>query len=241
VIIIHSITNDHPVARSTSDRMGISMSGWELGSADRPIGQCPELSLLQGKILRIDVDHPDPGKDIPYRKTTRLSASRAFARDLELRAPGSLALRLRSSDARSVEGDVGQISTKNEYLAKGRNYGWNVYEDSSALQQVSPRRRASMFRPSSRTRRKYGQSVTGGYVYRGNPKSSFYGVYIFGDYQQKRLFAMTQRDRLLDESSGADENPQSVVSLGQDAHGNNHFVGYEGNIYKLDLESSRFE
>ena len=33
--------------------------------------------------------------------------------------------------------------------------------------------------------RKYGQSVTGGFVYRANPKSSFYGVYIFADYQKK--------------------------------------------------------
>src|SRR5258708_39530092 len=90
--------------------------------------------------------------------------------------------------------------------------------------------------------RKYGQSVTGGIVYRGNPKSSFYGVYIFGDYQQKRVFALTAKDRVLDQARVLVKNaPQSVVSFGQDAEGGIYFVGYEGSIYKLDLESSRFE
>ena len=90
--------------------------------------------------------------------------------------------------------------------------------------------------------RKHGQSVTGGFVYRGNPTSSFYGVYIFGDYQQRRIFAITQKDRLLDKARLlVRKTPQSVVSFGQDAQGNIYFVGYEGNIYKLDLDSTTFE
>jgi hypothetical protein len=32
-----------------------------------------------------------------------------------------------------------------------------------------------------------------------------------------------------------------VVSLGEDEDGNIYMVGYEGNIYKLDLDSSKFE
>ena len=47
--------------------------------------------------------------------------------------------------------------------------------------------------------RKYGQASIGGFVYRANPKSRFYGVYIFGDYQKKTIFALTQKDRVLDQ------------------------------------------
>ena len=52
---------------------------------------------------------------------------------------------------------------------------------------------------------------------------------------------MTQKDRSLEKVRVLTKTPQSVVSMGQDAQGNIYFVGYEGNIYKLDLESSRFE
>jgi len=34
---------------------------------------------------------------------------------------------------------------------------------------------------------------------------------------------------------------QSVVSFGQDEAGQIYFVGYEGHIYRLDLDSARFE
>jgi len=78
-------------------------------------------------------------------------------------------------------------------------------------------------------------------VYRANPKSSFYGVYIFADYQKKNIFALTQKDRVLDQVHLIANAPQSVVSFGRDMQRQIYFVGYEGNIYKLDLDSSRFE
>jgi len=89
--------------------------------------------------------------------------------------------------------------------------------------------------------RKYGQCAAGGFVYRANPKSAFYGAYIFGDYQKKHVFALTQKDRVLEQVRLIANPPQSVVSFGQDAAGQIYFAGYEGNIYKLDLDSARFE
>ena len=48
---------------------------------------------------------------------------------------------------------------------------------------------------------------------------------------------MTAKDRMLDKVRVLTKTTQSVVSLGQDAKGDLYYVGYEGNIYKLDLDS----
>jgi len=58
--------------------------------------------------------------------------------------------------------------------------------------------------------RKYGQAAIGGFVYRANPKSSFYGAYIFGDYQKKAIFALTQKDRVLNQVRLIAHAPQPV-------------------------------
>jgi hypothetical protein len=89
--------------------------------------------------------------------------------------------------------------------------------------------------------RKYGQSVTGGFVDRANSKSSFYGAYIFGDDQHKRRFALTHEAASSIKSRLLANAPQSVVSFGQDAAGEIYAAGYEGNVYELELDSSPFE
>jgi glucose/arabinose dehydrogenase len=133
------------------------------------------------------------------------------------------------------EGDIGQdLYEEVNIIHKGENYGWNVMEGFERFSNKYRREGETYVPPVFAYTRKYGQSVTGGFVYRGNPKSSFYGVYIFGDYQQKRIFAITQKNRLLEKARLlVRHTPQSVVSMGQDAAGNIYF--------KLDLDSTTFE
>lgn len=90
-------------------------------------------------------------------------------------------------------------------------------------------------------RRKYGNSITGGYVYRGNPQSSFYGVYICGDYTSHRLWGVTHENRVLKEVLEIGVAPQGIASFAEDEAGNLYVVGYEGMIYQLDFSQSRFE
>ncbi len=90
-------------------------------------------------------------------------------------------------------------------------------------------------------RRKYGASVTGGYVYRGDKNSSFYGVYICGDYVSKRVFGLTQENGALKTARLVGALPQRLVSFSQDAAGNLYAIGYEGTIYQLDFTKARYE
>ena len=89
-------------------------------------------------------------------------------------------------------------------------------------------------------RRKYGNSITGGYVYRGNKESSFYGVYICGDYTSKRIWGLTQENRKLKSVWQIGTSPQFIASFGTDEQGNIYVVGYEGMVYKIDFENAVF-
>ena len=90
-------------------------------------------------------------------------------------------------------------------------------------------------------KRKYGNSITGGYVYRGHSNSSFNGVYIFGDYNSKMIFGMTLKNEKLDTVRQIGTAPQHIVSFASDEKGELYLVGFEGTIYKLDLSSASFD
>jgi putative heme-binding domain-containing protein len=243
-IIIHSITNDHPGGALDFGPDGYLYVGMgDSGPQTDPSGNAQNLSLLQGKILRIDVDHPDPGKGYSVPKDNPFVGKPGIRPEIWTyghREVWRFAFDPVTGDL--WEGDVGQdLYEEVNIIRKGENYGWNVFEGFERFSNKYRRDGEKYVPPVFAYTRKYGQSVTGGYVYRGNPKSSFYGVYIFGDYQQKRVFGLTQKNRELDQVRLLANTEQSVVSFGQDNQGQIYVVGYEGNIYKLDLDSCRFE
>jgi hypothetical protein len=90
-------------------------------------------------------------------------------------------------------------------------------------------------------RRKFGNSITGGYVYRGDTKSSFYGVYICGDYTSHRIFGLKQHDRKLEIVRQIGTAPQGIASFSRDELGEIYVVGYEGMVYQLDFTGTHFD
>jgi putative heme-binding domain-containing protein len=213
------------------------------GPQGDPEGHAQNMSLLLGKIMRIDVDHPAPGKlysipaDNPFLNR---QGARPEIWAYGLREPWRFSFDPITGDL--WVGDVGQdLYEEVDIVRKGENYGWNVYEGFERYSNKYRREGETFVPPVFAWTRKYGQSSTGGYVYRGDPKSSFYGVYVFGDYQLKHIFALTQKDRVLEKVRMLCNTPQSPVTFGRDEQGRLYMVGYEGNIYKLDLESTRFE
>ncbi|HET6246777.1 MAG TPA: PQQ-dependent sugar dehydrogenase, partial [Tepidisphaeraceae bacterium] len=213
------------------------------GPGGDPEGHSQNLAVLLGKMLRLDVDHAEAGK--PYA----IPADNPFVNKPGAR-PEIWAYGLRepwrfSFDSLTHDlwvGDVGQdLYEEVDIVRKGENYGWNVMEGFERFSNRHRRDGETLVPPIFSWTRKYGQASMGGFVYRANPKSSFYGAYIFGDYQKKLIFALTQKDRVLEKVRIIAKSPESVVSFGQDANGEIYFAGYEGNIYKLDLEAGKFE
>jgi glucose/arabinose dehydrogenase len=138
--------------------------------------------------------------------------------------------------------DVGQDRVEEvDIVHSGQNYGWNVYEGFERFSNQYRREGEVFTPPVFAYKRKYGVSVTGGFVYRGDPRSSFYGVYIFGDYVSKRIFGVTQENGLLKTARQIGRIPQGLVSFCMDEPGNIYAVGFEGMVYRLDFSGSRFD
>ena len=123
----------------------------------------------------------------------------------------------------------------------GENYGWNVYEGFEPFSNRYRKDGASYTPPVFAYRRKFGNSITGGHVYRGDKRSSFYGVYICGDYTSHRIFGLKQQDRTLQVVRQIGTAPQGIASFATDEHGEIYLVGYEGMVYQLDLAGTNFD
>ena len=215
----------------------------DTGPQEDPQGHGQDTTLLLGKMFRIDVDHHDEGR------AYAIPSDNPFVVQPQVR-PEIWALGFRepwrfSFDAVTHDlwvGDVGQDRYEEaDIVRRGENYGWNVHEGFERFSNRYRRDGATYIPPVFAYGRKYGLSITGGFVYRGDPKSSFYGVYIFGDYESRRIFGLTQENRLLKTVRQIGTCPERIVSFGQDADGGLYLVGYEGTIYKLDFGPAVFE
>jgi putative heme-binding domain-containing protein len=213
------------------------------GPQQDPRGNGQNMSVLLGKMLRIDVDHPADGKpyaiprDNPFVNTPD---ARPEIWAAGLREPWRFSFDPPTGDL--WVGDVGQdLYEEVDIVRRGENYGWNVYEGFAPFSNQYRRPGQSYVPPVLAYSRKYGASVTGGFVYRADPASSFYGAYVFGDYQTSRVFALTQSDRALTKVRQIANSAQHVVSFGLGEHGEILLVGYEGTIYQIDFTTAKFE
>jgi putative heme-binding domain-containing protein len=213
------------------------------GPQEDPQGHGQDTTLLLGKILRIDVDHAREGR--PYA----IPADNPFLGRGDVR-PEIWAVGLREPWRFSFDpltedlwvGDVGQDRYEEvDIVRRGENYGWNVYEGFEPFSNRYRKSGAQYVPPVFSYGRKFGVSVTGGYVYRADANSSFYGVYVFGDFQSQRIWGLRQEKGKLRQIRQLASAPQRVVSFGQDSIGELYVVGYEGTIYRMHFENSAFE
>jgi putative heme-binding domain-containing protein len=213
----------------------------DAGPQEDPEGHGQDLSVLPGKILRIDVDRRQGDKEYaipesnPYRNSAPPVRPEIWASGF--RMPWRFSFDPITGDL--WVGDVGQNLFEEVTIVRaGENHGWNVYEGFMKFSDRYRREGEKHTPPVFAYRRKYGPSVTGGYVYRGKRSPSYYGSYIFGDFESKRIWALTQAGRQLTRVRQIGESPQKIASFGVEPDGELLLVGYEGTIYKLALEES---
>ena len=213
------------------------------GPQQDPHGNAQNLSVLLGKMLRIDVDRHDgenPYAIPPDNPFVDRPGVRPETWAVGLREPWRFSFDSLTGDL--WVGDVGQdLYEEVGIVRRGENHGWNVFEGFEPFSNRYRRDGETFVSPVFAYSRKYGASVTGGYVYRADPKNSFYGVYVFGDYQTKRLFALSQENRSLKQVRQIARPEQMPVSFGRDDAGNLYMVGYEGTIFRIDLDATKFE
>ena len=209
------------------------------GPQEDPNGYSQRLTSLLGKMNRIDVNHSSNG--LPYS----IPSGNPFAESKDAKVRQEIwATGLRepwrfSFDSMTGDlwvGDVGQGKyEKATIVRKGENHGWNVFESFEPFSNQYRKADAEFTWPVFVYSRHLGNSITGGYVYRGNESSPYYGAYICGDFTTRRIFAVWQKDGRTIKALQIGVTPSPVASFAEDLNGQIYLIGYDGLIYLLGL------
>ncbi len=206
------------------------------GSGGDPQGNAQNLKSLLGKMLRIDVDHPQGDKlygipaDNPWIGNTDGNREEIFA--YGLRNPWKYSFDLPTN--RLWVADVGQnVMEEIDLVEKGQNYGWNIMEGSLCYPESANCSQEGLKLPVWEYRQPIGKSITGGYVYRGTQIPSLGGAYVYGDFVTGVIWALRLDNAASPENHLLVDSELNISSFGVDKSGEIYILDYNGKIYKF--------
>ena len=183
------------------------------GSANDPMGNGQKMDTVLGKILRIDIDHKEAGKNYAIPKDNPF-VGKGDAK------PEIYALGVRNIWGMSFDpvtklfwaADVGQnLWEEINIIEKGGNYGWSIREsfhrfdksEPKVTTKTGPGRTPDLQNKKDASDRKDlidpiweyhhdtdGKSITGGAVYRGKRLPDLVGHYVYADYVTGKIWGL---------------------------------------------------
>lgn len=227
------------------------------GSGNDPAHRAQDPDELLGKMLRIDVGVADSNQagyvippDNPFVDGSPIAA-RGEIWAFGLRNPWRYNFDdpARGGSSAMLIADVGQSRFEEidyEPPARGgRNYGWRNREGAHDNVTSQPVAYQPIVEPIFEYGRAEGQSITGGFVYRGQALGpSFRGRYFFADFMSGRVWSIAltvdsngeaRASDLREHTTELGGRPQlgSISSFGVDADGELYVVNYSGSIVKI--------
>ncbi|HZO35501.1 MAG TPA: PQQ-dependent sugar dehydrogenase [Solirubrobacteraceae bacterium] len=200
-------------------------------------GNGQSLGTLLGKIIRID---PRPSQGRAYTiPASNPFVGRAGARGeiyaYGLRNPWRFSFD-RATGSLTIA-DVGQEQVEEIDFAvrggaRGKNYGWRVWEG-RRRHNTGEQAPGAVFPVLTKTHAEGYCSITGGYVVRDPSLPALRGQYVYGDFCKSGVRAVRLR------SGGASGDRQltdavsKVSSFGEDAAGHVYVVSLDGPVYRL--------
>jgi|GEM_PF-207103 len=132
-------------------------------------------------------------------------------------------------------GDVGQNAWEEiDIIEGGNNYGWNVMEGTHCYSPSTGCDTTGLTLPIFEYSHAVGQSITGGYVYRGPRIPSLAGTYIYGDYVDRQIWGLQYENGEVIDNRLLAEAPGLISSFGEDENGELYVVGYNGFLYTFE-------
>jgi glucose/arabinose dehydrogenase len=207
------------------------------GSGGDPQGNGQNPDVLLGKILRLDVDHPNGGDAYtspagnPFvagggRPEIWLTGVRNPWRDSFDRATGDLWI-----------GDVGQGAWEEVDVARagvgGLNLGWNRMEGNHCYKPDTGCDQSGLTAPVTEYGHDLGCTVVGGYVYRGIAQPALAGVYLFADYCSGRIFAIDPSTDTFREPVQVGNGRDGITSFGEDTAGELYITHVNGDVSRI--------
>ncbi len=207
------------------------------GSGGDPQENAEDPTTLLGSILRIDVDQGDPyaiPPDNPFVGNDQDFREEIYA--YGLRNPWRISFDPETS--RLWAGDVGQNAYEEiDVIEAGENYGWDVMEGTHCYEPSSGCDQSGLVLPVWEYSHSLGQSVTGGFVYRGDDVPHLAGRYVYGDFTSGRIWALTYDGEEADNEELLDTN-LNISSFGTDQERELYALAFNGNIYRFTTSSS---
>jgi glucose/arabinose dehydrogenase len=213
--------------------IGLGDGGW----AGDPHNHGQDLSTLLGSMLRIDVNSSGEKPygippDNPFVDTPGVPPETwAFG----LRNPWRYSF---DQSGRLIVADVGQnLWEELDILEAGKNYGWRIREGRHCYDPPEDCEKEGLVDPFYEYGHDEGLSVTGGYVYLDDDFPRLQGLYVFGDFQNGRLWALQ-----LPEGNASASEPYTlgrwemlISTFGRDPKGKVYIAEFgHGVIYRID-------
>jgi uncharacterized repeat protein (TIGR03806 family) len=207
---------------STGDGSGIA-DGLETGQ---------DISDLLGSIIRIDVDHPDPGKAYGIPKDNPFvdfKGARGEVWAYGIRQCWKVSFDTANGDLWA--GEVGQDLWESVYLIeKGGNYGWSIMEGSHPFRPDRKKGPTPILKPIVEHDHAEFRSLIGGYIYHGMKRPELHGAYIYGDYDTGCVWMLRydKKTKTVTQHRELAKSRLRIVAWSQDS---------DGEVYALDFVS----
>ncbi|MDB6060047.1 MAG: hypothetical protein JWM78_150 [Verrucomicrobiaceae bacterium] len=202
------------------------------GSGGDPNGNAQNLGVLLGKILRIDPRSGDPYAIPPSNPFINTAGARPEIWAYGLRNPWRFSFDRQTG--KLWAGDVGQnLYEEIDIVTGGGNYGWNAREGKHAYNIAVTAQNA--IEPVWEYDHTAGQSITGGYVYRGNAIPALRGQYIYTDFGSGTIWAL---DSVNFTNQALASSGLSIGGFGEDANGEIYALDYSGGrLLRIDAST----
>ena len=210
------------------------------GLANDPKKNGQNLKTLLGKVLRIDVDHKDAGKNYAVPKDNPFAGREDAAG--EIWAYGLRNVWRMSFDRKTGAlwaGDVGQnLYEEIDLIVKGGNYGWSRREGLHPFGADGADAGKDFIEPIWEYDHVVGKCIIGGHVYRGSLLPELDGHYLYADYVTNRLWALRydEDNKRVTANRTLKAPGIAVLSFGEDEKGEVYLVAEAANgkgIYRI--------
>jgi len=225
----------------------ISMGDGGSGGDPHNYSQNPE-SLL-GKMLRIDVDRTEAGRNYAIPPTNPYFSANPFPGKTPRKEIWAYGLRnawgfgFDRQTGDMYVGDVGQenweeINFQPVTSTGGENYGWRLMEGNACYNPTSQCNPGGLVLPIVTYDHGLGCSVTGGRVYRGAQFGALAGTYLYGDICSGRIWGAQRSGNNWVSTQLLDTN-LSIAAWGEDEAGELYLVhrggesGANGSLHRV--------
>jgi len=238
----------NPMNGTTGENSGqLYITVGDGGGQNDPGNNGQSTNVMLGKVLRIDVNSTSGGNNygIPVGNMTGGGVLPELY-SYGLRNPFRAGFDRQTGNL--YIGDVGQSNREEvDFIANGaaggQNFGWRLREGTIATPTggVGGNRPPGNVDPIFEYNHLVGQSITGGYVYRG-PDADLNGTYFYADFVQSKIFSFRFDGTTItqaQERTGQLHNAMgggtidSISSFAEDGFGNLYVIDYGGEVFLI--------